>query len=79
MQSGILENNAASIALHTKGGFRMIGATPSEASFACGRPATGAPAAIFTLLGGAVIALGASAAAVLRRRTVRLAELSALS
>jgi hypothetical protein len=40
---------------------------------------TGAPAAIFTLLGWAVIALGASAAAVLRRRTVRLAELSALS
>ena len=25
LQSGILENNAASIALHTKGGFRMIG------------------------------------------------------
>jgi hypothetical protein len=40
---------------------------------------TGAPAAVFTLLGWAVIALGASAAAVLRRRTVRLAELSALS
>ena len=41
--------------------------------------ANGASAAVFTLLGWAVIALGASAAAVLRRRTVRLAELSALS
>jgi putative membrane protein len=40
---------------------------------------TGAPAAIFTLLGWAVVALAASAAAVLRRRTVRLSELSALS
>ncbi len=40
---------------------------------------TGAPAAVFTLLGWAIIALGASAAAVLRRRTVRLTELTALS
>ncbi len=40
---------------------------------------TGAPAAVFTLLGWAVIALGASAAAVLRRRTVRLTELTALT
>ncbi|MFT3859966.1 YhgE/Pip domain-containing protein [Micropruina sp.] len=41
--------------------------------------ATGAAPAVFTLLGWAVVALGVSTAAVLRRRSVRLAELSALA
>ncbi len=41
--------------------------------------APGAPAAVFTLLGWAVIAFGASALAVLRRRTVRLSEVPALA
>lgn len=41
--------------------------------------APGAPAAVFTLLGWAVVAFGASALAVLRRRTVRLAEVPALA
>lgn len=40
---------------------------------------TGAPAAVFTLLGWAVLALGASAAAVLRRRTLRLNEVPSLA
>ena len=41
--------------------------------------ASGAPAAVFALVGWAVVALGASAAAVIRRRTVRLTELDALA
>lgn len=41
--------------------------------------AAGGPAAIFTLAGWALLALGASALAVLRRRTVRLTELPALA
>ncbi|MFT3971511.1 MAG: YhgE/Pip family protein [Micropruina sp.] len=41
--------------------------------------APGAPATVFTLLGWAVVALGASALAVVRRRTVRLREVSALA
>lgn len=41
--------------------------------------ASGAPAAVFALAGWAVVALGASAAAVIRRRTVRLTELDALA
>ncbi|MCW3159217.1 YhgE/Pip domain-containing protein [Micropruina sonneratiae] len=40
---------------------------------------TGAPAAVFTLLGWALLALGASAAAVLRRRSLRLNEVPALA
>ena len=41
--------------------------------------APGASATVFTLLGWAVVALGASALAVLRRRRVRLSELPALA
>ncbi|HMQ36889.1 MAG TPA: YhgE/Pip family protein [Micropruina sp.] len=41
--------------------------------------APGASAAVFTLLGWAVVAFGASALAVLRRRTVRLSEVPALA
>ena len=41
--------------------------------------ASGASAAVFTLLGWAVVALGASALAVVRRRTLRLREVPALT
>ena len=41
--------------------------------------ASGASAAVFTLLGWAVVALGASALAVVRRRTLRLREVPALA
>ncbi len=41
--------------------------------------ANGASAAVFTLLGWAVVALGASALAVVRRRTLRLREVPALA
>ena len=41
--------------------------------------APGASAAVFTLLGWAVVAFGASALAVVRRRTVRLTEVPALA
>ncbi len=40
---------------------------------------SGAAGAVFTLIGWALIAMGASAAAVLRRRTVTVAELGALA